>query len=212
MVEHQNNHPANAGMDMMEVMKRAYPQLFCLRSTRKKIQSLILAHGVRFIKIYETVGDLWIATEERMAIDFGLNMLTGVPTSQFPLFWTAVMADCWLCIELKIGGYVVITEFLNRLEYFRAINDIFEGGIRQLLSFYRKRGVCDCLENLYQNTKHLPKKSQCCFCMLIVERTSMMTCGCNSIQYCSEKCQRLDWDQHKSMCMFVRALLAKAAS
>ena len=75
-----------------------------------------------------------------------------------------------------------------------------------LISYYRKRISCSCLDEKYKEVKSV-KKMGFCFnpsCSLPerkVERCKMFSCTrCGEANYCSVECQRAAWKEHKEFC------------
>jgi hypothetical protein len=85
----------------------------------------------------------------------------------------------------------------------------FKSDSRTLLSFFRKRIPCKCLDEKYKEFKSVIKTRCCCNskCSLPdskVERNKTLYCsGCNQVCYCSRECQKADWKEHKEYCRAV---------
>ena len=76
-----------------------------------------------------------------------------------------------------------------------------------LVSYYRKRIPCSCLDKKYKEVKSVKKMGLCRNpnCSLPdngrVERRKMFSCTrCGVVNYCSVKCQRADWNRHRKGC------------
>eukprot|EP00574_Skeletonema_japonicum_P005283 CAMPEP_0201720144 /NCGR_PEP_ID=MMETSP0593-20130828/5168_1 /ASSEMBLY_ACC=CAM_ASM_000672 /TAXON_ID=267983 /ORGANISM="Skeletonema japonicum, Strain CCMP2506" /LENGTH=269 /DNA_ID=CAMNT_0048210735 /DNA_START=15 /DNA_END=824 /DNA_ORIENTATION=+ len=89
-------------------------------------------------------------------------------------------------------------------------NKLFEtqdADLHTLVTFFRKRIPCSCLEEKYQEVKSISKMGMCFNpqCTLpngMTKRSKTMYCdGCRSITYCSRECQKADWSRHKNDCL-----------
>ena len=75
-----------------------------------------------------------------------------------------------------------------------------------LVSFFRKRIPCKCLDKRYKEVKSIVKMGLCMNldCPLPygqTERSKMLYCEqCRYMQYCSTECQKADWPEHKETC------------
>ena len=75
-----------------------------------------------------------------------------------------------------------------------------------LVSYYRKRIPCSCLDEKYKEVKSIKKMGFCCNASCSepgrkVERSKMLCCTrCAQANYCSVECQRADWKRHKEYC------------
>lgn len=87
-----------------------------------------------------------------------------------------------------------------------------------LVSFYRKRIPCSCLDEIYEEVKSIPKTGlcdypNCChhYYDRMVERKKMKACtGCRKMTwYCSRSCQKADWPEHKHCCATIRNVAEK---
>ncbi len=87
------------------------------------------------------------------------------------------------------------------------INELyFDPDEHTLISFFKKRISCSCLDGMYKQVKSVKKLGICynldCplpYCR--AERNCMKSCsGCLSVNYCSRACQKMDWPRHKRFC------------
>ena len=75
-----------------------------------------------------------------------------------------------------------------------------------LVSYYRKRISCSCLDEKYKEVKSVKKMGFCYngSCSIPgrrVERKKMLYCTrCGEANYCSVECQKADWKGHKQFC------------
>ena len=84
--------------------------------------------------------------------------------------------------------------------------ELFVADDHTLVSFYRKRIPCSCLDEKYKEVKSVKKMGLChnlnCNLPLRkVERRKMLCCTrCGEANYCSIECQRADWKEHRVQC------------
>ena len=86
------------------------------------------------------------------------------------------------------------------------VNELRFADDHSLVSYYRKRISCSCLDEKYKEVKSV-KKMGCCFnldCIHAhgtVERSKMFFCTrCGEANYCSVECQKANWKEHKKLC------------
>jgi hypothetical protein len=84
-----------------------------------------------------------------------------------------------------------------------------------LVSYFRKRIPCSCLDQKYKEVKSIKKmgrctNSTCSHPYRMVERSTMLSCTrCRRANYCSPECQAQDWTRHKKCCDDVVAMRAE---
>ena len=82
-----------------------------------------------------------------------------------------------------------------------------------LVSFFKKRIPCKCLDKKYKEVKSIVKMGHCNNpdCPLPdrqTELSKLMNCEeCRTVHYCSIECQRAHWPSHKKDCATMRAAL-----
>jgi hypothetical protein len=76
--------------------------------------------------------------------------------------------------------------------------------VRTIVSYFRKRIPCSCLDRRYKEVKST-KKIGFCFnpiCSNIPDPKSVLCCSrCRQANYCSSACQAADWNFHKKVCV-----------
>ena len=75
-----------------------------------------------------------------------------------------------------------------------------------LVSFFRNRISCNCLDKKHKAVKSTPKmgicsNAQCSLPGRKIERNKMLHCtGCRLVYYCSPACRAQQWPTHKAFC------------
>lgn len=127
------------------------------------------------------------------------------------------------CKYAALGSYFehyVEVDLLNTRAFpnWCKIRELYSADMHTLVSFFRKRIPCSCLDKKYKEVKYIPKIGLCCNpgCSLPsgkTERSLKMCCSrCRAANYCSRKCQVAIWPCHKGECTFYADLKAKFES
>ncbi len=86
------------------------------------------------------------------------------------------------------------------------IFETYQADMHSLVKFFRHRIPCSCLNDKYEEVKHIPKmgfcyNKQCTHPEGRVERSKTMYCSrCRCAVYCSRACQVSHWPEHKDLC------------
>ena len=85
------------------------------------------------------------------------------------------------------------------------IHELLAADDHTLVSYYRKRIPCSCLDKKYKEVKSVKKMGFCynsnCSQGRKVERSKMFCCTqCGVANYCSVECQKADWRRHEQFC------------
>jgi len=127
----------------------------------------------------------------------------------------AILENERLCKDSSIGKAAYIVRFIEIFTSTREHSKIIEASIaseligadsRTLVSFFRKRIPCNCLDAKYEEVKDRKKMGTCFnkYCPLPggrMERSKMSCCSkCNQATYCSRECQLIHWPNHKKSC------------
>ena len=103
-----------------------------------------------------------------------------------------------VCME---GKGVVARDEVKQIELLHADADE-----HTLVKYLRKNIPCSCLDEKYKEVKAMTKMGLCWneTCSLpnrMAKRSTMLCCDrCRKVNYCSRKCQKADWPNHKKQC------------
>ena len=95
------------------------------------------------------------------------------------------------------------------------INDAYIADDHTLVKFYRHRIPCSCLDEKYEEVKHITKVAACYNpeCSIPgrrMERSKTKYCSrCRNAAYCSRECQEARWPIHKPHCDTKAARIAE---
>eukprot|EP00984_Skeletonema_dohrnii_P016342 scaffold7239_cov123-Skeletonema_dohrnii-CCMP3373.AAC.4 len=95
--------------------------------------------------------------------------------------------------------------------YWPKIHELYNADEHTLVSYFRNRISCKCLDDKHREVRSINKMGICCnpCCSLPerkLERSAMESCEqCRHVHYCSRKCQKNDWKRHKEACLGVAA-------
>ena len=95
------------------------------------------------------------------------------------------------------------------------IEDTYFADMHTLVKFFRHRIPCSCLNEKYEEVKHITKlgdcwNPQCSLPVRKVDRSKTKYCSrCRNVTYCSRECQKADWSMHKPYCDNFAAIIAK---
>ena len=96
---------------------------------------------------------------------------------------------------------------LSALCHWGKIIELIKGDEHTLVSFFRKRITCKCLDKKYEEVKSIKKigichNEDCSLPGNKTERSKMLYCTqCRKTNYCSKECQVAHWPSHKGSCV-----------
>ena len=112
-----------------------------------------------------------------------------------------------ICATL-MDGYLSDLSDLSTMKLY----DIIQANDKMILTYFRKRTSCSCLDEKRKEYKGVKKTGKCCNdqCPLperVAERSSLLYCtACKLVQYCSAECQKVNWKYHKHQCTSIAKL------
>jgi len=95
--------------------------------------------------------------------------------------------------------------------YWPKIHELYNADEHTLVSYFRNRISCTCLDDKHREVRAIKKMGICCNlrCSLPerkLQRSGLESCEqCRHVHYCSRKCQKNDWKRHKEACLGVAA-------
>ena len=95
------------------------------------------------------------------------------------------------------------------------VGDTYDSDEHTLVKFLRRRIPCSCLDEKYEEAKHITKMGFCwnTHCSIpdrFVRRSMTKYCSrCRCATYCSRECQVADWTMHKTYCDNDAAIIAE---
>ena len=98
------------------------------------------------------------------------------------------------------------------------LSELCMGDEHTLVSFFRKRIPCKCLEKKYKEVKSIAKigfchNPKCSLPGNKTVRSAMFYCTqCRNVNYCSRECQEAHWPGHKQICAVAANMLAARKS
>ena len=102
--------------------------------------------------------------------------------------------------------YVAVVHKTKAISNWSKVVELYDADDHTLVSYYRKRIPCACLDEKYKEVKSV-KKMGVCYNLTcsqpgrMKERSKMFSCTrCGVANYCSVECQRADWKIHKKNC------------
>ena len=161
--------------------------------------SLETAHKATMVE-YADVYDFKMDAVFSMLLASGTQLLLGGDNGQAELF--AMLASYF-------ENYMAVAVGYRQTQATVSLTKTFElcgADGHTLVSYYKKRIPCGCLDETYKKVKPV-KKLGLCFnpsCSKPnrkAERSKMFTCPrCGDANYCSVECQKIHWKEHKQFC------------
>lgn len=146
--------------------------------------------------LYRGFEALWNDPNQRgeandLFIRLGTNAVLLLGPSQSELEGFSVIAGISTVLEMYNGSF-----YSTLLSVAPKMRDLNEDS-RDLIKYFAKRTKCHCLDEMLQQVKERPKVGRC----IEKRRSSLFLCSeCSVPQYCSSRCQKLDWNAHKGNC------------
>ena len=117
--------------------------------------------------------------------------------------WSASFAKCFQYVSDEASHFRNGTE---QAQGASKISELQYADEHTLVKFFKRRLSCSCLDEKYQEVKHITKLGICLNqnCKLPdkkVARNTMVCCTrCSLVNYCCRECQVDDWKRHRNEC------------
>ena len=136
-------------------------------------------------------------------LDDSVTNETAARSAMFSSFfeqWAAVV------VHAKEARASCDWDIFRVLCHWTKILELYKGDEHTLVSFFRKRITCKCLDDKYKEVRSITKIGYCCYedCSLPGNKTirsKMLYCTqCRRANYCSRECQVAHWLSHRDEC------------
>ena len=161
------------------------------------MQALITAkHATK--EVYPDVYDSKLDTVISVFLSYGTQCILDEDNSEAKLYASFACYFCYfekMCLR-KTPPITNITK----------LPELYDADEHTLVSFYRKRIPCSCLDEKYKEVKSVKKMGHCFGPSCShpgrkAERSKMFSCTrCGEVNYCSVACQKANWKDHKKFC------------
>ena len=195
----------------------------------------------QFMAVFqEAYGKSIITGDYNMMVNFNAGIQATKDKFEFSFFWNDV-AKLRQVVSLYVANGVqyilkgsdnnarAVAYFAHFFEEFIAViveetqptidlqqsYELQHSDLHTLVSFFRKRIPCKCLDEKYKEVKYVTKigicsNQECNLPDRKVELKKMLNCsGCDQVCYCSRACQKAHWSKHKKFCRAMADLKAE---
>ena len=183
----------------------------CESSTSDKLKNAFKATGKEFTMKYDAVWSNSDMLDNVMShfLAEGTNMLLRGQDD-------VARQSAALAVVFKVWRDTIASGSMGDFRCYGKITELSSCDEHTLVSFFKKRIPCKCLNEKYKEVKSIVKMGHCNNpdCPLPdrqTELSKLMNCEeCRTLHYCSIECQRAHWPSHKKDCATMRAALLKA--
>ncbi len=181
---------------------------------------IIGAETLSLVNLAEAIVTVTKTTAEKFAevyaskLDTLISMVLASGTQRV-LDGNNKIAQLFACIAGYLEEWIAVGLHKTRaVPNLTKVIELYSANDHTLVSYYRNRIPCTCLDEKYKEVKSIKKMGRCHnpHCSHRkgnVERSKMFSCTqCGVANYCSAECQRAEWKIHKQSCGTAAEMIA----
>jgi hypothetical protein len=196
----------------------------CKASIQRELFVQLCDFDLAFTEAYNEAAGVLLNDKTRAAYQATRDEFTDVWNSQAALQFISshlmnIGVDCLLEGDIKSASYYATIAYCfdqhvacnlrkdrPRMNWPKMNELYFDPDKRTLVSFFKKRIACSCLDDMYEQVKSVKKLGICynvnCPLPDRKEIRSFTKCcsRCRRVNYCSRECQEDNWQMHKIFC------------
>lgn len=169
----------------------------------------ISSHTLKRLKTNKEYDMIWDSDEETqqkllsLFVNLGTNILLRDNRQEIRLVRRSfAMSSIVAIVAVSLEHNFNLTKSLNVLKSRNSLRDLTNAQLYDIVKFFHKRSLCQCLKTMYLKEKGKPRKAVCNYCKFRKDRNGQLylCSGCLYFYYCGIECQAAAWPDHQSLC------------